>query len=340
MKMKITYLILSLFILSAVSVHEACSQSWLQDIGHGVKQRAKDRARQRVEDKIYQKVDNAVDKAVDKAFESTEEAVDKAIDSAVSSAEKRVRSAADTLAAAAESVAAAAEDLSLSVAETPPAPRKDNSALMAKFEGRAPGGKAFYPMKKGIVMTYASGNGKGKADSYTRTEITSLDWKDERNFSVITETTILDSGMNPVGTEPMTAGATVENGIVRYDPESMAGQLTEGMQVSGDNFYMPDNIEVGDILPDYTVIVSIGGMNTTSQNINIKVTGRETLNISGNDIDCYIVESTVAVTALGFKSEMAQKVWYGRGVGQVRTESYNKKGKLMSVNELVELSGY
>ena len=314
MKMKITYLILSLFILSAVSVHEACSQSWLQDIGHGVKQRAKDRARQRVEDKIYQKVD----KAVDKAFESTEEAVDKAIDSAVSSAEKRVRSAADT----------------------PPAPRKDNSALMAKFEGRAPGGKAFYPMKKGIVMTYASGNGKGKADSYTRTEITSLDWKDERNFSVITETTILDSDMNPVGTEPMTAGATVENGIVRYDPESMAGQLTEGMQVSGDNFYMPDNIEVGDILPDYTVIVSIGGMNTTSQNINIKVTGRETLNISGNDIDCYIVESTVAVTALGFKSEMAQKVWYGRGVGQVSTESYNKKGKLMSVNELVELSGY
>ncbi len=303
MKMKITYLILSLFILSAVSVHEACSQSWLQDIGHGVKQRAKDRARQRVEDKIYQKVDKAVDKA---------------IDSAVSSAEKRVRSA----------------------AETPPAPRKDNSALMVKFEGRAPGGKAFYPMKKGIVMTYASGNGKGKADSYTRTEITSLDWKDERNFSVITETTILDSDMNPVGTEPMTAGATVENGIVRYDPESMAGQLTEGMQVSGDNFYMPDNIEVGDILPDYTVIVSIGGMNTTSQNINIKVTGRETLNISGNDIDCYIVESTVAVTALGFKSEMAQKVWYGRGVGQVRTESYNKKGKLMSVNELVELSGY
>ena len=79
MKMKITYLILCLFILSAVSVHEAHSQSLLQDIGHGVKQRVKDRAKQRVEDKIYQKVDNAVDKAVDKAFESTEEAVDKAI---------------------------------------------------------------------------------------------------------------------------------------------------------------------------------------------------------------------------------------------------------------------
>ena len=46
-----------------------------------------------------------------------------------------------------------AEDLSLSVAETPPAPRKNNSALMAKFEGRAPGGKALSYNKKGKLMS-------------------------------------------------------------------------------------------------------------------------------------------------------------------------------------------
>lgn len=343
MKAKITYLIISMLLLSAVSMHEARAQSWLQDIGHGVKQRAKDRAKQRVEDKIYQKVDNAVDKAVDKAFETTEDAVNKAIESAVSSAEKTVRNAADTLSAAAESISAAAEDLSVSTADSP-ASKKDNSALkaeiMAKYAGRASGGKAFYPTKEGIVMTYASMSAKGKADSYTRTEITSLDWKDDRNYSVMTATTILDADKKPLGTEPMTAGATVENGIVKYDPETMAGKMMEGMEVSGDDFYMPDNIEVGDVLPDYVINVSIAGMNTTSENKDVKVTGRETLNVSGNPIDCYIVESTVAVTALGFKSEMVQKVWYGRGIGQVKTESYNKKGKLMSIYELVELSGY
>jgi len=37
---------------------------------------------------------------------------------------------------------------------------------------------------------------------------------------------------------------------------------------------------------------------------------------------------------------MTQKVWYGRGVGQVRSESYNKNGKLMSLSELVEIVGY
>ena len=46
-----------------------------------------------------------------------------------------------------------AEDLSLSVAETPPAPRKNNSALMAKFEGRAPGGKALSYNRKGKLMS-------------------------------------------------------------------------------------------------------------------------------------------------------------------------------------------
>lgn len=343
MKAKITYIILSIFLLSAVSIQEACAQSWLQDIGQGVKKRAKDRAKERVEEKIYQKVDNAVDKAVDKAFESTEEAVDKAVDKAVTSAEKKVRTAADSLTAAAEELAAAAEDLSVSVADVQETQPLDNTAfraLMAEFSSRPSGGEAFYPTRKGIEMTYANKNAKGKADSHSKSVITDILWKDERNFSVTTESYILDADRKPVTTEPMTAGVTVENGVVKYDPGSMAGQLMAGMEVSGDDFYMPDNIRVGDVLPDYTVIVNISGMKTSSVNKDVKVTGRETIAVSGYDIDCYIVESIVSVTALGLKSEMTQKVWYGRGIGQVKQESYNKKGKLMSIYELVELSGY
>ena len=109
--------------------------------------------------------------------------------------------------------------------------------------------------------------------------------------------------------------------------------------MSGDNFYLPDNIEVGDQLPDYKVVVTVGGLKTTSDNTSIKVTGKETLTVSGHAIDCYIIESSVSAKAIGIKSEMKQKVWYGRGIGQVKTEGYSKKGKLMSVNELVEVTG-
>ena len=71
----------------------------------------------------------------------------------------------------------------------------------------------------------------------------------------------------------------------------------------------------------------------------IEGTGKETLTVSGHAIDCYIIESSVSAKAIGIKSEMKQKVWYGRGIGQVKTEGYSKKGKLVSVNELVEVTG-
>lgn len=41
------------------------------------------------------------------------------------------------------------------------------------------------------------------------------------------------------------------------------------------------------------------GIEMTYANKDVKVTGRETIMVSGHDIDCYIVESTVSVTALG-----------------------------------------
>ena len=37
---------------------------------------------------------------------------------------------------------------------------------------------------------------------------------------------------------------------------------------------------------------------------------------------------------------MKQKIWYGRGIDSVKTETYNKKGKLMSVQEIVEIEGF
>lgn len=112
------------------------------------------------------------------------------------------------------------------------------------------------------------------------------------------------------------------------------------MTVSGDNLILPADVAVGDVLKDYTITVSIGAMKTTTANSDIKVTGEETLDIGGTAIDCLIVESTVLAKVIGIKQQMKQKIWYGRGIGPVKTETYNKKGKLMSVQEIVEIEGF
>lgn len=304
------------------------AQGILREVGRGVARRAVNRAERKVVNKINQEVDKAVDKAMDKAIDK---------------AEKKVQAAADTLAQAAEEAAVAFDDASLSIdLDDEPeasAPKGISPEVKARFAARPSGGKPFYPMKEGMVLTYASKATKGETDSYSRMTITKIDWKDENNYTVETSTELLDAERNVLSTAPLTAGVIVEDGIVSFDPTSMAGLLTEGMQVSGDNFYLPDNIEVGDQLPDYKVVVTVGGLKTTSDNTSIKVTGKETLTVSGHAIDCYIIESSVSAKAIGIKSEMKQKVWYGRGIGQVKTEGYSKKGKLMSVNELVEVTG-
>ncbi len=306
------------------------SQSWLESVGRTAVRRAKNRAVQKVEDKIYQ----SVDKAVDKAFEKTEDAIENAAEKEMAEAEER-RAVADSMKAAQK-----AEEKAREMARRQKESEARRQQVLNQFAGReASGEDPFYMTREGMTVTYAVKDAKGRVTSYTKTAIVSMDYSDSRNFTVEAATELYNDKMELMMSTPMTSKVVVENGVVTLDPESMAGQLTAGMEISGDNFFVPDNIEVGDILMDYTVEIAIGPMKTVSETTDVHVSGRETLEISGHRIDCYIIESKVSAKAMGIKSEMVQKVWYGRGVGQVKTESYTPKGKLQTSNEIVEIKG-
>lgn len=198
--------------------------------------------------------------------------------------------------------------------------------------------KPFFFDKEGVVLTYADKNAKGKITGYSQTTVTQIEG-DPANCTVSYETQIMDAKEKPLLQNPMNTKITIENGTVKFDPSSFAGQLVEGMEVSGDNLLLPANVSVGDVLNDYTVTVAIGPVKTTTSYSNIKVTAAETLNISGNTIECFVVESTALAKVIGIKQEMIQKIWYGRGIGTVKTETYNKKGKLQTVQELMSVKG-
>ncbi len=320
---------MTLFLLFATGTM-SYSQSWLEQVGRTAVRRAKNRAVQKVEDKIYQ----GVDKAVDKAFEKTEDAIENAAEKEIAEAEER-KAAADSMKAAQK-----AEEQALEQARRKKESEARRQQVLDQFAGRAASGEApFYMAKEGMEVTYAVKDAKGRVTSYTKTAIVSLDYSDSRNFTVETATELYSDKMELMMSTPMTSKATVKDGVVTFDPESMAGQLTAGMEVAGDFFFVPDNIEVGDILMDYRVEITIGPMKTEAENTDVHVSGRETLEISGRRIDCYIIESKVSAKALGIKSESIQKVWYGRGIGQVKSEAYTLKGKLQSANEIVEIKG-
>ena len=323
-------LVLTTLLAVLAGTNEIQAQAWLRQLGNS----AKNAAKRSVEKNVEKAVEKAVDKSFSAAEKATEDAISKGIEESEAKREARraEQQASDTVAANRPQPSRQDDDAAQKAAR--------RAEAIKVFTARPSGGAPFYPVKKGLVMTYATGTGKGKPTSYTRSAIVDIQWQDERNYSVVTSSEILDADMNPMTSEPMTAGATVQNGVVTYDPGTMVGQLTAGMEISGDFFFLPDNITVGDVLPDYSITINIGGLKTMSENAGLKVTGQETLTVGNYDIDCYVIENSSSVTAFGIKSQATIKTWYGRGIGQVKQESYSKRGKLTSVYELVELKGY
>ena len=196
----------------------------------------------------------------------------------------------------------------------------------------------FFLNKKGVVLTYASKNAKGKISGYSETTVTAVDGNNS-NCTIVYETMAMDAKKKPLLANPIDTKVRIAGGVVSFDPSSFAGQVMEGMQITGDNLLLPSTASKGDVLNDYSINITIGPMTTTTTVSNVNVVAEETLNINGTSIECLVVESSNLTKVIGIKQEMKQKIWYGRGVGMVKTEIYDKKGKLQSVQELIAVQG-
>ncbi|WP_455638055.1 TapB family protein [Parabacteroides sp.] len=192
--------------------------------------------------------------------------------------------------------------------------------------------------KSGLKLTYVDKNEKGKISGYSEINVTEVEGE-PTNCTVTYKTMSLDNKRKPMMENAIDAKVTINNSAVTFDPSSLVGQPLEGMQISGDNLIIPADAAVGDVLDDCILSINMAGIKSTISNSNLKVIGKETLDISGKSIDCLVVESTVSSKVIGITQQSKQKAWYGRGVGSVKTETYNKKGKLTSVHELIEVEG-
>ncbi|MBQ2906735.1 MAG: hypothetical protein IJE47_03060, partial [Bacteroidales bacterium] len=197
----------------------------------------------------------------------------------------------------------------------------------------------FFGYKEGVKLTFADLDKKGKPTAHTMNEITKLEGEAPFNCTVEYTVTLLDDKKNSLGITPMVQSYSIRNGIVTFDENSFAGQLMQGMDVkiSGTLFRLPSNAKVGDTFEDYSILLNMGGIKSTAHVTNIRVTAEETLTIDGVEIECVVVENHTSTKAIGIKSEGTQKIWYGRGYGAVRTETYDKKGKILTTNALVEI---
>lgn len=304
-----------------------------QNIVNRIARRAERAAVNAVERNVSKQVNKAVDKAIDDAFEAKE----KEIEEKVEEAEKVIEETAKEVESAIEEAEAVQEEIEKEEETVfKDAVDFDEYDFSIDYELVA---DPFFGYKKGVKLTFADLDKKGKPTAHTMNEITKLEGEAPFNCTVEYTVTLLDDKKNSLGITPMVQTYSIRNGIVTFDENSFAGQLMQGMDVkiSGTLFRLPSNAKVGDTFEDYSILLNMGGIKSTAHVTNIRVTAEETLTIDGVDIECVVVENHTSTKAIGIKSEGTQKIWYGRGYGAVRTETYDKKGKILTTNALVEI---
>jgi hypothetical protein len=194
---------------------------------------------------------------------------------------------------------------------------------------------AFFGMKKGLVQVFVQKDAKGKITSQTRTTITEITGN-KTAFAVAYESETLDkngkSADNPL---ILHYRIVVAKGVMFLDMKGMFGSMEglDGISVSGAAMKIPSNLAVGQKLDDANASVRIGFIKMNVEMTEGKVLSYEDVTTEAGTFKCYKVTQTTK--AMGVTGTTVN--YYAKGVGAVKTESFDKNGKLISSTELVSM---
>ena len=205
----------------------------------------------------------------------------------------------------------------------------------------------YYPMKEGQSMEYTSYDRKGKVEgvvTYTTSDVVTdggetiakmnLEHKDNKG-KVVYESDYTFS---------------CENNMVKIDFSSLMNQqMMEAvgggemeMEMTGVDIELPNNLSVGQSLPDANVNMTMNmgamKMNMAFEMVNRSVEGRENLTTDAGTFDCYIIASDNNAKMMMTNTKHTTKMWLAEGVGMVKQELFNKSGKLISKMVLTKFS--
>ncbi len=110
-------------------------------------------------------------------------------------------------------------------------------------------------------------------------------------------------------------------------------------EISGTKIVIPNNLHIGQELPDatMTMLVNMSGINLRMEvsMTDRTVIDRETITTSAGTFDCFVIGYTNTVN-MGMNRTTTAKQWISRGVGMVKQEDYNRRGRVTSSSLLTD----
>lgn len=205
--------------------------------------------------------------------------------------------------------------------------------------------RPYMPAEEGNSWELTSYSPKGKVDGVIRYELLQKEVNGQNvTFTVRTQT--LDKNEEELYISEFQAfckdGEFSFDMAFKMDGASMSGYQNMGVDVDAGDYPMPDlEAAAGTSLPDGQLRVNISTGGPINMGMTVSITdrlieGKETITTPAGTFDCVVLSQTVS-TKLVMKVEGRSKEWYAPGIGMVRSESYNRKGKLTGYSELTAL---
>jgi hypothetical protein len=204
---------------------------------------------------------------------------------------------------------------------------------------------SYYPMVEGATFEYTNYNKKGKKEGVAKYKVSEVNTSGDVTDATMSIELIDEKGKELYQTDYK---FTCTDNTVSIDYESLIPSSTlqqfedMEMDISGTDLELPNNLSVGQELPDANVAIKISmsgiNMNTTVDMINRKVEKKESVTTPAGTFDCYVIYNDNKMKAMMVNSTMGSRVWYSEGVGMVKQESYKKNGSIMTSTVLTAFS--
>ena len=195
--------------------------------------------------------------------------------------------------------------------------------------------ESYYSSKEGTKLSFESYDGKNKLESSQEQTMTSFKSTTD-GFEAVMSVNMKDK-KGKVIMENRQFNVKCDKGVFTMDLSSFyMGDVnaTKDMQmeVSGEGISFPSTLEAGqDLTSGETQIKMKSGsmtlMTMKFNEINRKVEKKESITTPAGTFDCFKITSETEIKVL-MKRTFKSATWIAKGVGIVRTESYNKKGEL------------
>ncbi len=202
-------------------------------------------------------------------------------------------------------------------------------------------------MKKGALLTYTDYNKKGKELSSTVHETISVTQENDLYTAIIKATRKDQKNKETFTTDFKTRceGGLFSVDMIRFfNYDKLSEQQQEGLKlkIDGDVLEFPVNSKIGDQLDDGHITLKLNNQGFTLITMtfdikNRKIVGEESITTPAGTFDCQKVTFDFESKFGIIKVKGSGVEWYHNNVVVIKSESYNKKGKLTGYHQLTKI---